>query len=705
MIVNFERSPASRGVCLAAASPVQFGREICAFLPEASLREWLVTNGIGGFASGTVAGLATRRYHGLLIAALKPPLGRTLLVAKLEEEARYQNQRFFLSTNRWAGGSVGPQGYLYIERFRLDGTTPVWTFACADALIEKRVWMQPGANTTYVRYSLIRASGPVEFELKALVNYRDYHSATHAGDWRMSIEPVENGFRVLAFAGAVPFYLLTAATAEPAHDWYRNFDLACERDRGLDDQEDHLCAGTLRATLRSEESLTVVCSTDSKPVLDGRKTWEARVRHERGLLERWTGLHAPISLSTPSWMKQLVLAADQFIVTRPLKSDSAACSVIAGYHWFGDWGRDTMIALPGLALSTGRPEVSRSVLRTFAQFVDRGMLPNVFPDAGETPQYNTVDAALWYFEAVRQHFEATKDEKFLSEIFPTLVEIIDWHIRGTRYGICVDSSDSLLHAGEESVQLTWMDAKVGDWVVTPRSGKPIEVNALWLNSLVSMSRFAAILQKPHERYDSMAEHLRRSFQRFWNQSKQYCFDVIDGPRGDDSSLRPNQIFAVSLPESPLTEAQQHAVLDACARHLFTSFGLRSLSPGHRDYCGTYSGGPQERDSVYHQGTVWGWLLGPFVQAHLRVFGDVAAAASFLEPIASHLYTYGLGTAGEIFNGDVPFTPRGCIAQAWTVGEWIRAWTSVAYAAASAASRAAKEPLSRTDEWLKTVSNA
>jgi len=703
MIANFGKEPASRGVFLAAASPVQFGREICSFLDEASSREWLVTNGIGGFASGTVAGLATRRYHGLLIAALKPPLGRTLLVAKLEEEAQYRNQSFFLSTNRWVGGSVNPQGYRHIERFRLDGTTPVWTFACADALIEKRVWMQPGATTTYVRYSLIRASSALELELKALVNYRDYHSDTHAGDWRMSIEPVDHGLSVLAFAGATPFYLLAASgTVEPAHEWYRNFDLACERDRGLNDREDHLYAGTFRATLCPEESMTLVCSTDSKPVLDGRRAWETRVKHERDLLECWTAHHAPLSLSTPRWMKQLVLAADQFIVSRPMKDDSDACSVIAGYHWFGDWGRDTMIALPGLALSTGRPEISRNVLRTFARFVDRGMLPNVFSDGTEMPQYNTVDAALWYFEAVRQHFEATKDEQFLSEIFPTLAEIIDWHIRGTRYGIHVDSSDSLLHAGEEGVQLTWMDAKVGDWVVTPRIGKPIEVNALWLNSLVSMSRFASFLKKPHERYTSIAGQVKRSFQRFWNESAKYCFDVIDGPQGHDSLLRPNQIFAVSLPESPLTTTQQRAVLDACACQLFTSFGLRSLVPGHRDYRATYNGGPRERDGAYHQGTAWGWLLGPFIQAHLRVFGDIAQAISFLEPLASHLQTHGLGTAAEIFDAEAPFTPRGCVAQAWTVAEWIRAWTSVAYATACAVSGAGKKPLSRTHELSKTV---
>ena len=676
----------SRRLLAEITSPVHFGRDICGSLCDASEREWLVTNGIGGFASGTVSGLLTRRYHGLLIGALKPPLGRTLLVAKLEDTARYADQKYPLSTDRWTDGTIDPQGYRHIERFRLDGTTPVWTFACGDALLEKRVWMQRGTNTTCVQYALVRASRSLDLELKALVNYRDYHGNTHAGDWRMNIEPVDHGLRVSAFGGAVPIYLLMASTSfESAHNWYRNFDLSCERSRGLDDREDHLHAGTFRATLRPGESRTFVCSTDSKPELDAIRAWEARARHDKALLERWTTVSPSLPQAAPSWVKQLVLAADQFIVNRPLKEDPDACSLIAGYHWFGDWGRDTMIALPGLTISTGRTEIARNVLCTFSRFVDRGMLPNVFPDMGETPEYNTVDAALWYFEAIRQYFAATKDEKFLSEIYPVMVEIIDWHARGTRYNIHVDSADGLLYAGEPGVQLTWMDAKIGDWVVTPRIGKPIEVNALWLNALVSMSHFAGVLNKSGKLYESMAEQARRGFQRFWNDSAKYCFDVIDGPNGQDVSLRPNQILAVSLQESPLTNAQQRAVVDACAHHLLSSFGLRSLAPEHPDYRGVYGGGPRERDSVYHQGTVWSWLLGPFIQAHLKVDGDPAEATSFLEPIADHIRTHGLGTASEIFDGDAPFTPRGCIAQAWTVGELIRAWTTVALAADAAAS--------------------
>jgi predicted glycogen debranching enzyme len=659
---------------------IAFGREICGDLATAEQREWLVTNGIGGFASGTVSGLMTRRYHGLLVAALKPPLGRTLVVSKLDEVAEYDGQAYSLCTNRWGGGALDPEGFRHIERFRLEGTTPVWTFACADALLEKRVWMQHGANTTYVRYRLVRASEPLSLSVKALVNYRDYHSSTHAGDWRMGIHTVAHGLRVAAFDGAAPFYLLSAeAKAQPTHDWYRNFDLAVERYRGLDDHEDHLHAGTFRAQLDPGDSITIVATTEPTSSLDGVKAWESQVTREGNLMNQWTQANPRTSPEAPGWIRQLVLAADQFIVSRPLPDDPEALSVIAGYHWFGDWGRDTMIALPGLALSTGRPEVARSILRTFARFVDGGMLPNRFPDAGEAPEYNTVDATLWYFEAVREYFAATRDGKLVRDLFPILAEIVDHHVRGTRYHIHVDPRDGLLYAGEPGVQLTWMDAKVGGWVVTPRIGKPVEANTLWYNALVTMAGLARGLNKSAAEYESRAEQARAGFEHFWNESRGCCFDVIDGPEGNDPSLRPNQLLAVSLPASPLRPEQQRAVVDICARHLLTSHGLRSLAPSDPRYQGHYGGGPRERDAAYHQGTVWGWWLGPFVLAHLRVYNDHVLAGSFLEPMASHLKVHGLGSASEIFDGDAPFTPRGCIAQAWTVGELLRAWTAVASA--------------------------
>ncbi len=658
----------------------EFGREICGDLGIAEQREWLVTNGIGGFASGTVAGVPTRRYHGLLVAALKPPLGRTLLATKFDETVEYDGRSYALATNRWTGGTVDPQGYRLLESFRLEGTTPVWTYAVADALVEKRVWMQRGANTTYVQYRLLRGTQPLALAVKALVNYRDFHSVTHAGDWQMNITPVKQGLRIVAFDGAALLYVLSAtASAEPAHEWYRNFDLAVERYRGLEDREDHLHAGTLRAKLEPGEGVTFVLSTEPQPNLDGDAVLQAHRGEERNLLDRWASANPLVAAQARVWVRQLVLAADQFIVRRPLADDPEALSVIAGYHWFGDWGRDTMIALPGLALSTGRPEIARKILRTFARFVDQGMLPNVFPEAGETPQYNTVDAALTFFEATRQYYAATQDLAFVNQLFPMLAEIVEWHVRGTRYQIHVDAADGLLYAGEPGVQLTWMDAKVGDRVITPRIGKPIEVNALWLNALATMAQFARLLRRPTATYEALLKRARKGFQRFWNDAAGYCFDVLDGPIGNDAALRPNQILAVSLPETALTEEQQRAVVDACARHLLTSYGLRSLDAEDPAYRGHFGGSPAEGDAVYHQGTVWGWLLGPFVQAHMRVYNDVALAAQFLAPIEHHLQVHGLGTASEIFDGDPPFTPRGCIAQAWTVAEVLRTWTAVAAA--------------------------
>jgi predicted glycogen debranching enzyme len=660
------------------AEPVEFGREICGDLAAAERREWLVTNGIGGFASGTVAGSLTRRYHGLLIAALQPPLGRTLLASKLEEKAAYDGREYRLACNRWAGGAVDPEGYRLIESFRLEGTMPVWTYAFGDALLEKRIWMQHGANTTYVRYTLLRGRRPVELELRALVNYRDYHSTTHAGDWRMSVEPVAGGLCVRAFDGATPFYLRSAEAApEPAHDWYRDFFLTQANYRGLEHTEDHLHAATFHLRLATGQSASMVLSTDPGASTDAEAALAAHREREAGLLHHWRTA-APearraAAASAPKWIEQLALAADQFIVTRPLHDDPGALSVIAGYHWFGDWGRDTMIALPGLALSTGRPEIARNILRTFARFVDRGMLPNVFPDAGQTPEYNTVDATLWYFEAVRQYYAETEDLEVVAELFPVLAEIMDWHLRGTRYGIKADPADSLLRAGEPGVQLTWMDAKIGDWVVTPRIGKPVEINALWLNAAVTMTRFCRLLKRPCAAYDSLARHIRASFPRFWNESAQCLYDVLDGPAGHDDTLRPNQILAVSLRECALDAAQQRAVVDTVARELLTSHGLRSLAPGHRDFAGHYGGSPRERDAAYHQGTVWGWLIGPFALAHLRVYEDPAAAAQFLAPFADHLRIHGLGSVSEIFDGDAPFTPRGCVAQAWSVAEILRAW--------------------------------
>jgi len=658
---------------------VQMGREICGELATAESREWLVTNGLGGYASGTVAGTATRRYHALLVAALQPPVDRTVLVNGLDENVRYLGIPYSLATNRWRSGFISPRGYLQIESFHLEGSKPVWRYALGDALLEKRVWMKQGENTTYVQYSLLRGSAPVELEGKALVNYRDFHQTTQAKDWKMGIDVVEHGLRVRAFEGAAPFYLRSnAATWTAQHEWYRDYFLPAEQERGLDDHEDRLFAALFQCQLRLGESATMVLSTEENTALDGELARTAQANHEWKLFQAWRTRHGATCASRPEeepgWLWQLVLAADQFLVERVFPDQTTGRSILAGYPWFNDWGRDTMVALPGIAISSGRPEIAREVLRTFRRFMDGGLLPNSFPSGSGTPEYNSADAPLWFFDALRQYYGATKDRELVSELFPALKEIIDAYLHGTHYNIKVDPADALVSAGSPEVQLTWMDAKVGDWVVTPRTGKAVEINALWINALYTMCGFADQLTKPREGYEKLAEKATRHFQKFWNADRNCCYDVIDTPRGEkDAKLRPNQIFAVSLAVSPLTATQQKAVVETVARQLLTSHGLRSLGPLEAAYKGKYGGGPRERDSAYHQGTVWGWLLGPFALAHYRVYRDAALAQSFLESLGNTIHSGGLGTLSEIFGGDAPFPPTGCTAQAWTVGEVFRVW--------------------------------
>ena len=650
-----------------------WGRAVTGDLRAAERREWLCVNGIGGFASGTIAGTPTRRYHALLVAALKPPLGRTVMAASVHETVEYAGAEWPLFAARWVSGIVDPHGYRLIERFRLDGTTPVWTYACADALVEKCVWMEHGANTTHVRWRVLRAREPLTLRVKTLVNYRDYHATTRAGDWRMDVARVADGLRVIAFDGARPLLLLApGADADAAHTWFRDFDLPRERERGLDHVDDELHAGTFRATLAPGAALTLTLSAEAAPAPDGDAAWQRRVEHESDVLARWTRAQ-PDADTAPEWIRRLVLAADQFLVRRPLPDDPDGATVIAGYHWFGDWGRDTMIALPGLTLATGRTDVARKILMTFARFVDRGLLPNRFPDDGQAPEYNTVDATLWYFQAIRAYHAATGDDGLLKDLYPTLESILAWHRQGTRYGIRQDPTDGLLAAGEPGVQLTWMDAKVGDRVVTPRTGKPVEINALWYNALVAMTDFARRLRRPASDLDADAARVAEGFERFWNARDGWCYDVLDGADGHDATLRPNQIFAVSLPATPLSPERRRAVVDACARHLVTSYGLRSLAPFDPRFVARYGGDQGARDGAYHQGAVWGWLLGPFALAHFAAYGDADTARSFLTPMADHLTDHGLGSIAEIFDGEPPFAPNGCIAQAWSVAETLRAW--------------------------------
>ena len=656
---------------------LDFNQDWCRDFDISGSHEWLITNGIGGYASGTVAGQIYWRYHGLLIAALTPPLRRTVLVSLFEETVYYKGGTFRLYTRQQQSGNIDPQGYKHLDRFQLEGTIPVWLCALADAQFDKRIWMQPGSNTTYIHYTLKQGSRPIEIKIRTLVNFRDHHSETKIHDWQPQIDKFQGGIKVSPNREAIPYYLFSKqATFETDFAWHIGFRLKTESYRGLPDNEDLLSPGHFFATIQPGESITLIATTQENCSLDGDLAQSQRKIHEQQLISR-SGYQEESEA-----VKQLILSADQFIVKRSLPGSDEGKTIIAGYHWFGDWGRDTMISFTGLTTAIGRSNVARSILLTFAQYVDRGMLPNNFPEVGETPDYNTVDATLWYFEAIRAYYQATNDDLLVLELFPVLQEIIDWHMRGTRYNIHLDPQDGLIYAGEDGVQLTWMDAKIDDWVVTPRIGKPIEISALWYNALRIMEDFAKHVGKPSNHYRESAKLTKLGFNRFWNSKSGYCYDVLDSPDGDDPSLRPNQVIAASLFHSPIDAFHIRAVVDVCIHHLVTPYGLRSLSPiqdsgnPNPNYIGTYGGNRRKRDAAYHQGTVWGWLLGPFISAHLRAYRDPVQAKKYLNPIIEQLTTHGIGSISEIFDGDNPFSPRGCIAQAWSVAEILRIWTEI-----------------------------
>jgi predicted glycogen debranching enzyme len=666
---------------------IRLGREHLGRLESATQLEWLVTNGIGGYAAGTVGGALTRRYHGLLIASLKPPVDRTLLLAKLPERVFVDGEWMDLDLNHWVGGTASPLGHLHLESFELDGGVPVWTYMLGGTRLEKRVWMEQGQNTTYVQYRLVSAPEPVTLSLRALVNYRDHHNTTSHGEWAARTESVTGGLMVHADGKEQALWLFAeGADSAPANIWYRNFALPMETERGLDDREDHLLAGEFTRVLEPGEVFTFVASTShdaGRGALAMAGALHRRHAHERALVESWEKAQGRIAKQAPPWIRQLVLAADQFVVERSpggvealRGTPGAPRSVLAGYPWFTDWGRDTMIALPGLALTTGRPEIARAVLRLFAANVDRGMLPNYFPDDGSPAEYNTVDAALWFFQAVEAYVDVTGDLELLEEVYPALEDIGAWYERGTRFGIKVDPKDWLVTQGAEGVALTWMDARVEEWVVTPRKGKPVEINALWYNALMTLTRLARKLGRQHIGYDDMAQRVVNSFARFWNHDANCLYDVLDGPEGPDAAMRPNQLFACSLPDSPLDTPQRRAVVDAVGRYLHTSHGPRSLAPSAREYRGRMMGDRRTRDGAYHQGTVWTWLLPHYALAHWSAYGDRDAALRLLAPFEDLMHAMCLGTLPEVADGSAPHTPRGCVAQAWTVAETLRAWHSL-----------------------------
>ena len=576
---------------------IEIDLESCRNLESALSLEWLETNGMGGFSSSTITGLNTRRYHGLLTAATKPPVGRLVLLSKLEETLTIDGQRYELSANQYQG-VVHPEGFKYQTGFRLD-PFPVFTYEVEGVRLEKRVFMVQGENTTVVQYQVPepsegRTAVPILLEVRPLIAFRDYHSTTHENGALNSTVATQDGLTTLKPYSDLPALYLAHDDAQIDLNgfWYHNFQYAVEKERGLDFAEDLFSPCAFTFDLNASARVSIIASTERRDVSKA----DAYRKAEMDRRNSSSG-----EIPADQLISTLTDAADQFIVAR-----ERCKTVIAGYHWFADWGRDTMIALPGLTLATGHPEIAKSILAEFAAHVDQGMLPNRFPDVGETPEYNTVDATLWFFEAVRSLLQHTNDYEFVrSSLYSVLTDIIDWHVKGTRYNIHIDS-DGLLFSGEPGVQLTWMDAKVGDWVVTPRTGKAVEIQALWYNALRVMEQLAAKFKDPKakKRYSAMGDKASASFnQVFWNEEAGCLYDVVNGD-GRDASIRPNQVIAISLVNSMLSKDQAAKALRVVERELLTPRGLRTLSPRDPNYIGRYQGDPRSRDGAYHQGTVW-----------------------------------------------------------------------------------------------------
>lgn len=632
---------------------------------EAIRREWLETNGIGGWASSTITGAHTRRYHGLLVAALRPPVGRMVMLSKLDETIDLEGQRLEMTTNVYSG-AIHPQGYRYLQHFSKN-FFPAFTYEASGVRLQKTIAAVNGENTTLILYEVIGASQAFTLELQPFMAGRDYHSLTHANDQMNEKFEFENEVFVTRLYEGLPdlFLLVPGATFEPRPGWYFNFEYMVEKARGQDFQEDLFTPGDFKCRLKAGDKLGVIVSTQNPKERNAFTLFAQEKERRKKLISI-----LPVVDETT---KILGLAADQFIVRR----DNDFKTIIAGYHWFTDWGRDTMIALPGLTLATGRFEDAKKIIQAFARSISQGMLPNRFPDEGAEPEYNTVDATLWFFVAIFKYLKYTGDIWLIkNELLPVLEQIIDWHDRGTRYSIHVDD-DGLLYAGEPGVQLTWMDAKIGDWVVTPRTGKAVEINALWCNALAILSSlYNSVGQKASaKRFAQRTVQTSDRFAEvFWYEEGGYLYDYVDGEKRD-TSIRPNQIFALSLPY-PLLEGQQaKMVLETVMDKLYTPFGLRSLAPDDPDYRPVYSGNGSERDSAYHQGTVWAWLLGPYLTALVRVRGQTGRkqGLKLVQAVQDHLSESGIGQISEIFDGGDPHAPRGCIAQAWSVAEIVRAY--------------------------------
>jgi predicted glycogen debranching enzyme len=641
----------------------------CRDVEQAIQREWLVTNGLGGYASGTLAGVNTRRYHGLLMAALRPPVLRVLLLAGLEDWFQPDDEPAQpLFAEQRPDGTIAPLGFSGLESFRLDGLLPVFRWRIgAGTILERRVWMEPGHDRTVISYRIL-GCGMGTLRLRPLFAHRLADLHRHARTTACALARTEKaGWRI-----QVDGLTSTVATEPPgrliqAPRWHGPVRHQAERDRGLDHCEDLYAPGTIEVPLKAGRPVCVIASIDALPA-----GWSAAasLNAARSVqLAAHRGLD-PVNRGRPL-DRQLALAAGQFRVRRQAAPPRVAPdrTIIAGYPWFADWGRDTMIALRGVALATGCYAEARAILRTFIASLDGGMLPNAFHDPGQPTEYNTIDATLWLFQALAYYLQVTEDWPFVEAQLDALQEVIRWHVAGTRYGIRMDPRDGLLAGGAPGYGLTWMDAKDGDWVVTPRRGKPIEIAALWYNALYLQATWSMRAGREPEPFLGLAQRARASAQRrYWYQPGRYLFDVIDGPDGDDASLRPNQLMALGLTYPLIDGAYARSALEVVTAKLLTPYGLRTLSPDDPRYQSRFAGDHRSRDAAYQMGLVWPWLLGPYLDAHRRVHGDSSIAQQILAPFQAHLREAGLGTVSEIFEAEPPYRPVGAIAQAWSVGE-------------------------------------
>src|SRR5580765_3234721 len=649
-------------------------------------KEWLVTNGLGGYASGTLSGALTRRYHAYLVAALPTPFGRTVMLNDIWERIRCPDGRL-VSLHNMIAGPAGKEfdAARWLSSFRLEAGLPVWTFDVENVRIEKRVLMPHLQNTTHISYRLL-SNESIRLELSPLVAFRLHEApVNHPVAAPYGLHALGDRFELSPGGDLPPLRMFLYGNGKAFTVMPERFDHAVyglEQIRGYECCGDLWTPGYFRFELSPDAPGTLVGSTESWETigaLDPVGLPSAEQQRRTRLIA--TAQRAP----STGLAAELVLSADQFVIVPAGRIEEAARAraagdevrtVVAGYHWFTDWGRDTMISLEGLTLCTGRQREAGYILRTFGHYVRDGLIPNMFPEGTKEGLYHTADATLWFFHAIHRYLLATDDRATLRQLMPKLKSIFDHPMKGTRFGIGVDRTDGLLRQGQEGYQLTWMDAKVDGWVVTPRRGKAVEINALWYNAL---SLFAEWLREEGDpmapQVDEAATRARESFNaKFWYEEGGHLYDVIEGEHGNDSACRPNQIFAISLDHPVLDESRWRPVFDVIRERLVTPVGLRSLAPGNRDYKAQYYGDLRARDAAYHQGTVWAWLVGPYVDAYLRVYpGDLAGARECLSGFEHHLSEAGIGTISEIFDADEPYTPRGCIAQAWSVAEVLRAW--------------------------------